>query len=361
VTPETKKLARKYLDEVIESGICSGMRVSVPQGGKFLQLLEAEARSMFGSECAVTFNSATSALHASLVACGIGPGDVVLVSGVTMSASGAAVMHAGATPYFIDVDPRTGNITPDTIREAYIAANDLGLLPPSAMIVVHLFGQVVDVEAIREDFDLKIIEDCAQAPGCCGERSRKMAGTMGDIGVFSLNQHKVIQCGEGGIAITDDKTLAGNLKYVRNHGENHNGDILGYNYRMTELEAAVGYAEISELFQRQHNRRVACQKLSELLKKFDEYRPMRVPNSMAPYVYYLWQNTINGGAPAGWRRGYSTPLCCVTYFKHNVMQSCLVGAHEFDSRIIVRDPPESTKEAEKLAKELMEVAKETAK
>ena len=290
MTPETKKMARKYLDEVIESGICSGMRVSVPQGGKFLQLLEAEARSMFGTEHAVAVNSATSGLHAALVACGVGPGDVVLVSGVSMSASGTAVMHAGATPYFVDVDPRTGNITPDTVREAYIAANDLGLLPPAAIVIVHLFGQVVDVDRIREDFDLRIIEDCAQAPGCASEQSHRMAGTMGDIGVFSLNQHKVIQCGEGGICITDDKVLASNLKFVRNHGEVYNTDILGYNYRMDELSAALGRVQISRLNEMLAKRMRVAHWYEERLSGFLEIElPQIAPSTskMSWFVYVI--------------------------------------------------------------------------
>ncbi len=355
MTPETKKLARRYLDEVIESGICSGMRVSVPEGGKFLRLLEGEFTSLMGSTHAVAFNSATSGLHAALVALGIGPGSQVLVSSITMSASASCVLHAGAQPYFVDTDPRTGNITLETLAVAFNEANDMGLMPPEALVVNHLFGQTVPIDEIILNFPgLKIVEDAAQAPGCVTGNGRKLAGTVGHIGVYSLNQHKVIQCGEGGVAVTDDPLLAERLKHVRNHGENFPVGILGYNYRMTELQAAVGYAEVSELFARQHDRKFSSVHLSTRLNKLDAYRPMEVLNP--PYCYYLWSNALEDhGAPPGWRHRYATPMCCIPYFKENVGQSCQEGAHEFNERIIVRDPPSSLEEADQMADELLEV------
>jgi len=343
MSPETKALSRKYLDEVIESGILSGMRVSRPRGGKFLNLLETEVRAMFGVPHAVSYSSATTALEGALRALGIGPSDRVLVSGLTMTASAAAVAHLGATPVFVDVSKSTGLVTMETIREALSRSADESPIRPSALVLVHLFGQVADTYPIRNEFPwLEIVEDTAQAPACVDSES-EFAGTTGAIGVLSLNQHKVIQCGEGGVAMTRSDKLAERLRLARNHGENHSEDVLGSNYRMTELEAAVAYAEISELFSRQFTRKVSSELLRARLLSIESVRPQELVNP--PYVFYVQDLGPPEPAPAGWRRGYATPLCCIPYFKRRFSDGCLLGAHEFVASILTTDPPESPEEA----------------
>lgn len=355
MTPETKALSRRYLDEVIESGVCSGMRVSAPEGGKFLQLLEAEYRSLFGVPYAVACNSATSGLHMALVAAQVSPGSTVLVSGISMSASGAAVHHADCHPYYIDTDPETGLVTLETIMEAYQEAKDEMIAPPSAIIIVHLFGQVFPfIPELRAAFPhMKIIEDCAQSPACVDNDAR-FSGTLGDVGVFSLNQHKVVQCGEGGVCVTEDKKIYERLMWVRNHGENYTSEIVGYNYRMTELEAAVAYAEVSELFARQRARHAAAAYFYNRIQSLDGMKPGVAANP--PFLLYLIDMGDDlRGAPPGWRRGYASPLCCIPGLKDRAGQSCLLGAHEFNSRVLVHDPVESLEEADKVADALLGV------
>lgn len=355
MTPETKALARKYLDEVLESGVCSGMRVSAPEGGKFLQLLEAEYRALFGMPHAVACNSATSGLHMALVAAGVTPGSTVLVSGISMSASGAAVHHAQAFPWYVDVDPETGMVTMETILEAYEAAKDDMIAPPSAIVLVHLFGQVFPfIPELRAALPrLAIIEDVAQSPACVDNEGR-FAGTLGDVGVFSLNQHKVVQCGEGGVCVTRTDAMAQVLKYVRNHGENYSEEFIGYNYRMTELEAAVAFAEVSELYARQRARHAAAAHFYNRVQALDGFRPPTLDN--APFMLYLLDMGDDlRGAPPGWRRGYASPLCCIPGLKDRSAQSCLVGAHEFNARIIVHEPAETIEEADRLADSLLGV------
>ena len=344
-SPPQSAGAKLYLDEVVDSGILSGMRVSKPRGGKFLQLLEGEFRDMFGVPHAVGVNSATSGLHCALVGCGVGPGDVVMVSGVTMTASAAAVVHARATPVFADVSPHTGLCSQEHWQEAFdYAAATLDKVPKAA-VVVHLLGQVAEIGELASQF--KVVEDTAQAPWCASEAGA-LAGTMGNVGVFSLNQDKIIQCGEGGMCITSDELIASKMRLLRNHGENFSTSVCGFNYRMTELQAAFAYHEIAQLAQRQTDRVRWGSYLAGALEESERYVPMDVSN---PPYYFFCLDMERGavGAPEGWRRGYSPPLCCTPYFKHHFKQSCLVGAHEFNARLICVKAPATQEEADKLA------------
>lgn len=323
-----------------------------PDGGPYLQLLENEFCQIFNVPYAVAVNSATSGLHAALVAAGVGFGDRVLVPAITMTATASAVYMCGAIPVFVDVDPLTGISGTKEYLDAYEwAVNEWDIERPKAIMVVHLFGQVAPVEEIADVFQsTPIIEDCAQAPGSVDPLSGKWAGAMAGIGVFSLNQHKVIRSGEGGVCVTRHTESANRMRLVRNHGEFYQDEILGYNYRMTELQAAVGYAEISQLFKRNLARKKACSHLSELLEDQEIYQPMDVKNP--PFVYALIENGDQGGTPPGFTRGYSKPLCCVPYFKSRNEMGCLPGAHQFFARVLWREPPKSKEEAEKIAKEI---------
>lgn len=337
----------RYLEEVVSSGIYSGMRVSCPDGGKFLKLFEAEARRRFRVEHAVAMNSATSALHAALFAVGIGADDIVLVSGVTMTASASAVVHAGAKPVFADVNPRTGVTGPREWNEAFELCQLLYDQPPKAMVAVHLLGQ----QSVWQEGDLIVIEDAAQAPGCTTSTG-KLLGTLGAIGVFSLNQDKVIQCGEGGFAVTQERIYADRMRLLRNHGENQE-DMIGHNYRLTELEAAVAYDEIQHLEERQHAIMDASAYLAEMISEGSErFVPADVENP--PYYFHVMDQGSGTEETIGsWRRGYARPLCCIPGFKHRHGHGCLVGAHEFHARVLLVKAPRNRKSAEALAGELL--------
>lgn len=218
-------------------------------GGPEVRALEAEWAEYFQVKHAIAVNSATSGLFCAAGAAGIGPGDEVIVSPYTMSASAVAPLVYNAVPVFADIEPDYFCLDPESV-EARITERT------KAIIVVDIFGLPYDAErinAIARKHNLVVIEDCAQAPGA--KFSRKCAGTLGDMGVFSLNYHKHIHTGEGGIIVTDDDELADRLRLIRNHAESvveGKGvsslvNMLGFNYRMTEVEAAIGREQLKKL------------------------------------------------------------------------------------------------------------------
>jgi perosamine synthetase len=243
---------RRRVLEVLDSGTLSGFLGTWSEefrGGSAVRQLEAEWADYFGIAHAVAVNSATSGLHAAVGAAGIGPGDEVIVSPYTMSASASAPLIWGGVPVFADIDPETFCISADTIRDLITART-------RAIIVVDLFGWPADMDPIMDlaaEHDLVVIEDAAQAPGA---RYRgRFAGTLAHIGVLSLNRHKTIQTGEGGIAVTDDPRLADRLQLIRNHAEAVVGDkgnedltnLVGFNFRLCEIEAAIASEQLKKL------------------------------------------------------------------------------------------------------------------
>ncbi len=283
---------KKEILSVLKTGLLSGFIANAGPaflGGPKVRFLESLICRYFKMPYAVTMNSATSALHAALSALGIGPKDEVLVTPYTMSASAAAILMQNALPVFIDIDENTFCIDPKKMEEKIGPRT-------KAIMAVHLFGQPAPMDEIMKvakKHDLAVVEDCAQSPGAVYHG--RLAGTIGDIGVFSLNQHKTITTGEGGFAMTYDKRLALRLQLVRNHGEvvsdhlkaNFDiGPILGWNYRMTELEAAVGIAQFKKLDKlNRHRIRLAEYLIQELSKVPGLSMPFRLPNTS--HVYFL--------------------------------------------------------------------------
>ncbi|MDD2368562.1 MAG: DegT/DnrJ/EryC1/StrS family aminotransferase [Sulfuricurvum sp.] len=221
-------------------------------GGPEVRALEAEWCEYFGVKHAISVNSATSGLYAAVGACGISPGDEIIVSAYTMSASATAALVYGAIPIFADIEEEYYCLDPRSIESKITPRT-------RAIIIVDIFGQPYDrdaVNAIAKKHNLYVIEDAAQAPGAM--LGDKYAGTLGDIGVYSLNYHKHIHTGEGGIIVTDDDTLAEKLRLIRNHAEavlsakgitdkNDLINMVGFNYRMTEIEAAIAREQLKKL------------------------------------------------------------------------------------------------------------------
>ncbi|HKQ35270.1 MAG TPA: DegT/DnrJ/EryC1/StrS family aminotransferase [Nitrospiraceae bacterium] len=206
---------------------------------------------------AIAVTSATTGLHLALAALDIGPGDEVIVPAFTWVATANVVVYCGATPVFADVDRVTFNIDPQDLARRVTPRT-------KAVIPVHLFGLCADMEAIRKSLrpDIRIIEDAACAAGAAWEG--QSAGALGDLGVFSFHPRKSITTGEGGMVTTNDDRLAERVKMLRNHGasvseeERHRGprpyllpefDLLGFNYRMTDLQGAVGLVQLKKLDQ----------------------------------------------------------------------------------------------------------------
>lgn len=243
---------KRVVSEVLDSGVLSGFLGTWSDrfhGGPRVRDLERRWASYFNVKHAVAVNSATSGLYAALAATRVGPDDEVIVSPYTMSASAVGPVLYGATPVFADIDPDTYCISRATIEQV--------LSPRTrAIVVVDLFGHPADIDPIMElatEHGLLVIEDAAQAPG--GLYHGRWAGTLGHIGVFSLNYHKTIHSGEGGIVVTDDDELAERVRLVRNHGEavvkdkgRHDlADLIGFNYRLPEIEAAIAAEQLAKL------------------------------------------------------------------------------------------------------------------
>tara|TARA_B100000530_G_scaffold92925_1_gene56988 strand:- start:2884 stop:4212 length:1329 start_codon:yes stop_codon:yes gene_type:complete len=218
-------------------------------GGESVQSFETELCNSFNVSNAVTVNSATSGLHCALYAVGVRAGDEVITSSFTMSATASAIAMCGATPVFCDIEDRTFGIDSEKVR-------DLITEKTKAILAVNIFGHGASLDKLKniaDEHNIILVEDSAQAPLI--DFKDKLCGLHGDIGVFSLNYHKAIQTGEGGFAITNDSLYADRMRYLRNHGEVVIGpanrldmiDMIGYNYRMTEIESAIGEVQLKKL------------------------------------------------------------------------------------------------------------------
>lgn len=218
-------------------------------GGPRVQKLENEWSQYYGCKHSVSVNSATSGLYAAIGALEIGYGDEVIVSPYTMSACATCALVYGAIPVFADIEKETGCLDPRSIEKSITSHT-------KAIVVVHQFGHpanMPEIMKIAKKNNIKVVEDCAQAHGA--KLDDKYVGTFGDIGVFSLNVNKTIQTGEGGICITNDDELRYRLGLIRNHGEavvgpanyDHIVNTLGFNYRLTELCAAIASVQLEKL------------------------------------------------------------------------------------------------------------------
>ncbi len=246
----------RAVTEVMKTGVLSKYLGAWHEdffGGPQVRAFEEAWSDLSGAKHTISVNSATSGLYAACSAAGFGPGDEVIVSPYTMSASAMAPVVNGATPVFADIDPETFCLSAETI-EHRITTKTKGI------IVVHIFGGPANMTPIMElakKHNLVIIEDCAQAP--LGRYHGKVLGTIGDMGVFSLNYHKHIHTGEGGLVITNQERYAERLQLVRNHAEAVNDrkvlstgcrshpDLVGFNYRLGEIECAIGKSLVGKL------------------------------------------------------------------------------------------------------------------
>jgi dTDP-4-amino-4,6-dideoxygalactose transaminase len=285
---------KRAVAEVLDSTILSKyLGTWSPEffGGPRVQALEREWADYFGVAYAVSVNSATSGLYAAVGASGAGPGDEIIVSPYTMSASATAALVYGAIPVFADIDPETFCLSPRSIRERITPHT-------KAIIAVDIFGHPAafdEIMQIGREHGLVVIEDAAQAPGAV--LNKRFAGTLADIGVFSLNYHKTIHTGEGGVVVTDDENFADRLQLIRNHGEvvvkakgtKDITNLIGFNYRMTEIEAAIGSEQLKKLERLLVPRIEAADYLTERLRLLPGITPPAVACGVrhAYYVYAL--------------------------------------------------------------------------
>ena len=263
-------------------------------GGSEVRDLEKEWAEFFGVKHAISVNSATSGLYATIGAIGINPGDEVIVTPYTMSASASAILLYGGIPVFADIEEDYFCLDPKSVEKLITSKT-------KAIMAVDIFGGVADFDklrAIAKKYNLKIIEDAAQAP--LAKLGSDFAGTLGDVGVFSLNYHKHIHCGEGGIVVTNDENIAFKIQLIRNHAESvlhakgyknksELNNMLGFNYRMTEIEAAIARVQLKKLERLVRERRENVVYLEEKLKNlpFLEIPKLRHNSTHSYYVHVL--------------------------------------------------------------------------
>lgn len=287
-------------ERVVRSGVLSAY-IGAPgeyfMGGAEVRAFEKKAADYFGVRHALTVNSWTSGLIAAVGAIGVAPGDEVITTPWTMSATAMAILHWNAIPVFADIDPETFNIDPTSV-EALIGPRT------RAILAVDIFGQSADMTALREIADrhgLKLLTDTAQAPGA--RTGSHFTGTLADIGGFSLNYHKHIHCGEGGILVTDDDALAERLALIRNHAESvlksenptDYVNMIGYNFRMGEIEAAIASVQLDKLDARVASRQRVARQLDEGLAGLEGLTLPKVVEG-GTHVYYVYGMTIDTDA-----------------------------------------------------------------
>ena len=261
----------------------SGYLGGVIGAGYWIERLSSEWSAAFNVPYAIPCNSATSGLLAACMAAGIGPGDEVWVSSYTMSATAGAPKVLGANVKFIDIEDATYGmqITTDWLLDPL----------PKAVIITNLFGHPAELKACRQwcdTNDVIMIEDNAQAPFAM--EGNKYAGTIGHIGVFSLNVHKHLQAGEGGVCVTSDSGLADRLKGAINHGELAGHDHPGLNLRMTEPIAAIACAQLEKAERVIQTRIDLAHEINHMFRG----TPIAVPveREGCKHVYYMWAGKI---------------------------------------------------------------------
>lgn len=234
-TPVTDEEEEKAVAEVLQSG----RYADGPKAKEF----EKNFSEYIKTQHAVATSSGTAALHMALIACGVKPGDEVIVPALTFFATVESVLHQGAIPVFADLDPKTYCIDPKDMEKKITNKT-------KAIIPVHFFGEPAEIDEIVEishRHNLNVVEDCAQAHGA--EFRGKKVGSFGDANCWSFYATKNMTTGEGGMVTTDNKEFAEKIFALRNHGMTNRNDhtILGYNYRLSEIHAAIGVVQLKKL------------------------------------------------------------------------------------------------------------------
>lgn len=240
-------------------------------GGDKILEFEAKWSEKFNVKHSISVNSNSSGLITALGACGMGLGDEVIVSPYSMSISATAPLFYNATPVFCDLEKNNYGFDIESLKKAITEHT-------KAIIVVHIFGcpsNLNEIMEIAKEHNIYVIEDAAQCPGAI--YNGKFAGTIADIGVFSLNYHKHIHTGEGGMICTNHNILANKMQLIRNHAESiveNKGEInlvnmLGFNFRLTELQAAIGIEQLKKLDKELEIRQSYAKLYDEALSKFD--------------------------------------------------------------------------------------------
>ena len=259
-------------------------------GGTEVRKFEKKICNYFGVRHAISVNSWTSGLICAIGAIDVEPGDEVLVCPWTMSATATAILHWNAIPVFVDIDPKNFCIDPKKIEKKITKKT-------KAIMVVDIFGLSADMDeinSIAKKHKLKVISDCAQAIGA--KYKKKFAGTLGDIGGFSFNHHKHIHCGEGGVLVTNNKLLSEKMRMIANHAEAVMRkrksfpitNMIGYNFRLTELQAAILIEQLKKLKKIVKKQNILADKLNKGLKNLPGLSIPEFDKKIKSHSYYVY-------------------------------------------------------------------------
>ncbi len=295
--PVIGKEEKNQVMQVLDSGNISTFIASPGEnflGGKKIREFEKKFSEKIGTKYGIAFNSASSALHAAVIAVGVKPGHEVIVPPYTFTSTATCTLMHNAIPVFSDVTRDTYCLDPTKLNEVKTNLSQ-------AIIPVHLFGHscyIDEILSFADENNLKLIEDCAQAPG--GKYKGQNVGTFGDCSVFSFQETKNIMTGEGGMLLTNNEEIASKARLVRNHGEmvipsmekrSYTSEILGWGYRMTELEAALGVAQVDKLDFLNNERIKLCNYLAEKINKIDGFSHNK--KDFVKHVYYVFAVSYN--------------------------------------------------------------------
>ncbi len=306
--------------KVLKNGVLSDF-IGAPgdkfNGGKKVREFENKWSNFFKNKYSISVNSNTSGLMTALGAIGLEPGDEVITSPWSMVASATSILIWNAIPVFADIELETFNIDPKKIE-------NLITKKTKAIVVTSIYGHPSDIfkiKKIAKKYNLKIIEDVAQAPGA--KINNRYIGTIGDIGVFSLNFNKHIHTGEGGVCVTNSKFLAKKMQLIRNHGEacvslkdskNLLSNNIGFNFRLTEIQAAIGIEQLKKLKRINKHQIKISKKLIFELHKFKFIRPPVIKKNCS-HVFYSFPILINNDLSKDFRnkvlkelRKYEVPI-----------------------------------------------------
>lgn len=285
--PVNEPLITQDAKDLVAQSLSEGW---VSSAGPYVEKFEAEFAKYLGVKHAISMSSGTAALHIALLSAGIGAGDEVVVPAFTMAASWMAVMYCGATPVFVDVDPEIYTIDPSKI-EAVITSKTKAIMP------VHIYGHPAnmdEVSRIAKQHNLIVLEDAAEAHGA--KYKGKLVGSIGDINAYSFYANKIITTGEGGMVVTNDDRLADHARSLKDLSHSKTKrfihDELGYNYRLTSLQAALGLGQLRHIDEFLSIKRHMATLYTKYLQDIPGLQTP-VVRDWAEHVYWMYAITID--------------------------------------------------------------------
>lgn len=277
VHPILGRSEKKIVCEVIDSGMIAS--------GVYVEKFERSFARYCGARHGVAVSNGTTALHAALLACGVGPGDKVLTTPFSFIATANSILHCGATPVFADIDKGTYNLSPSEAEKSL--RRHAGI---KAVIVVHLYGLPANMDAflaLKKRYGFALIEDCAQAHGA--QWKGRTVGSIGDAAAFSFYATKNATTGEGGVVLTNDAGIDARVRQIINHGRSTHSthSILGYNFRLTNIAAGIGLAQLRHLSRWTQRRQANAGILTAGLRSIASITVPAVPSGSRP-VYHQY-------------------------------------------------------------------------